>query len=158
MRRISRSRAASAGGSSAEHELDLLLAEPAQHLDVLSQRPAEAVLLEVGRPQLEDERAELVERLSRQHLQLCDSVARRSGVALEHGRRGLRFEHEPEQLLADGVVEIERQPVSLGDDRELPRLLVQAGVRDRDRRMRGQEADQLLVLAVKSGPSSFSVR
>ena len=45
-------------------------AEPAQQLDVLAQRSAQAVLLEVRRAQLEDERAELVERLLRQRLQL----------------------------------------------------------------------------------------
>ena len=42
----------------------------AQHLDVLAQRAAQAVALEVGRAQLEDQRAQLVERLARQRLQL----------------------------------------------------------------------------------------
>ena len=124
-----------------------LLPEPAQQLDVLAQRPAEPVLLEVGRPQLEDERAELLERLLRQDLQLArPDRAPRPGRARAPSPAASALEHEAEQLLADGVVEVEREAVSLGDDRELPRLLVQARVRDRDRRMRGQQADQLLVL------------
>ena len=43
-------------------------------------------------------------------------------------------------------MEIQREPVALRDDRELARLLVQAGVRDRDRGVRGEQLDQLLVL------------
>ena len=141
-----------------QHELDLLLPQPAQHLDVLPQRPAETILLEVGRPQLEDERAELLERLSRQNLQLRDPIARGGGVALEHRRGSLGFEHQAEQLLADGVMEVERKSVSLGDDRELPRLLVQARVRDRDRRVRGQQPISSSSSSVNSAASSFSVR
>ena len=146
MRRISRSRTASERRFPVEHELDLLLPQPAEHLDVLTQRPTETVLLELGRTQLEDERAELLERLSREYLQLRDSFTGRSGVALEHRPGSFGLQHQAEQLLADGVVEVERQPVPLGDDRELARLLVQPGVRDRDRRMRCEQADQLLVL------------
>ena len=146
MRRISRSRTGVWRRLPVEHELDLLLPQPAEHLDVLSQRSAETVLLELGRTQLEDERAELLERLSREHLQLRDSFTGRGGVALEHRPGSFGLQHQAEQLLADGVVEVERQPVPLGDDGELPRLLVQPGVRDRDRRMRCEQADQLLVL------------
>ena len=43
-------------------------------------------------------------------------------------------------------LQVQRQAVALGRDRELPRLLVQARVRDRDRRMGGEQPDQLLVL------------
>ena len=122
MRSTSRSRAVVGPVGSDTVELDLLVAEPAQHLDVLAQRAGEAVALEVGRPQLEDERAQLVERLPRQRLQPADPLARRRRVAVEQRRRRLGLEHEAEQLLADGVVELEREPVALGDDRELARL------------------------------------
>src|SRR5207253_6870091 len=43
-----------------------------QHLDMLAQCPAEAVPDEVRRPQLEDQRAQLVERLPRDLLELDD--------------------------------------------------------------------------------------
>ena len=69
-----------------------------------------------------------------------------AGSRSSSGRRGLGVEHETEELLADGVVQVESEPVSLGDDRELPGLLVEARVRDRDRRVRGEQLDQLLVL------------
>jgi hypothetical protein len=43
-------------------------------------------------------------------------------------------------------VKVEREPVPLGDDRELPALLVEAGVDDRDRGVSGEHDDQLFVL------------
>ena len=61
-----------AGSSSSSVELDLALLEPPQHLDVLAQRAAEPVALEVGRAQLEDQRAQLLERLLRERPQLRD--------------------------------------------------------------------------------------
>ena len=65
--------------------------QPAQHLDVLAQRAAEAVALEVGRAQLEDQRAQLVERLSRQRLQLRRPArAPRPGRARAASRRPRR--------------------------------------------------------------------
>ena len=46
-------------------------------------------------------------------------------------------------------MQVEREPVPLRDDRELARLLVQACVGDRDRRMGGEQPDQLLVLVAE---------
>ena len=133
--------------------------QPAQHLDVLAQRADEAVALEVRRAQLEDQRAQLLQRLPRQRLQLGDLLARpRPGRARAAVAAASAVEHEAEQLLADGVVEVEREPVALGHDRELAALLVQARVRDRDRRMRGEQLDQLLVLVGEVAAPIFSVR
>ncbi len=151
IRSSSASRALLGGRLGSELQPDLALAVAAQQLDVLAQRPAQTVLREVGRAQLEDERAELIERLLRLSLQLPDVVAGGGWIALEQRPRCLRAQHEPEELLADGVVEIERQPVALGGDRELPRLLVQARVRDRDCGMSGEQPDQLLVLVGEVG-------
>ena len=65
----------------------------------------------------------------------AELLARRLRVAIEQRPGRLRGEQEPEQLLADDVVEVEGEPVPLGHDRELPRPLVEARVRDRDRGM-----------------------
>ncbi len=73
----------------------------------------------------------------------CSRAAAGSRSSSVAGRLGAQ--DEAEQLLADGVVELEREAVALGDDRELAALLVQAGVRDRDRRVRGEQLDQLVV-------------
>ena len=130
-----------------------------EHLDLLAQRALEPVALELGRPQPEDQRAQLVERLARELAQPLDLGARGLGVAVELGRRRLGGQHQAEQLLADDVVELEREPVALGDDRQLPAALVQARVRDRDRGVRREQLDQLLI-ARRRTPArrSFSVR
>src|SRR6266536_5107880 len=138
-----------AGNGVVDVEVDLALLQPAQHVDVLAQRAAQAVPFEVGRTELEHERAQLVERLLRERLQLRNLLARRRRIALEQRRRSLGAEHDAEELLADRVVEVEREPVSLGDDGELPALLVQPGIRDRDRGVRGEQPDQLLVVAAE---------
>src|SRR3954452_3525436 len=88
-------------------ELDLTLLEPAQQLDVLGQRAAEAVALEVGRAQLEDERTQFVACLLRERLELRDLLARRGGITFEQHLRCLGAEHEAEELLTHGVVEVE---------------------------------------------------
>ena len=84
------------------------------------------------RPRISD--AQLVERLASQLAQPLDLRPRRDQVAVHLGGGGLGGEHHAEQLLADHVVELERQAVALGQDRQLAALLVQAGVGDRDRR------------------------
>ena len=125
---------------------DLALLQAAAHFHVLAQRAREAVALEIGRPQLEHERAQLFQRLLCAGLEPGHLLARRRRVALEQRRGGLRVQHEAEQLLTDGVVQIEREPVALGDHRKLAALLVQAGVRDRDRRVSRQQLEHLDVL------------
>ena len=118
---------------------------------MLAERPAEPVELEVERPELEDERAQLLERVLRQRLQPLDLVARRRRIAVEQRAGRLGAEDEAEQLLAHRVVEVEREAVPLGDDGELARLLLEARVRDRDRRMRGEQPDQVVVLVAEVG-------
>ena len=67
-----------------------------------------------------------------------------------------------EQRLRDRVVQLARQPLALLDRRQLAAPLVQAGVLDRDRRVRRERSDQLLVvvreLARRARPSSPSGR
>src|SRR5215211_4071970 len=137
------------GDVAGDRQVDLAAPEPADELDVLSQRAREAVPLEVGGPELEHERAQLVERLLRERLERRHLGARRGRVAVEQRRGRLGPQHETEQLLADRVVEVEREPVPLGGDRQLARALVEARVRDRDRGVRGEESDQLLVLGAE---------
>src|SRR4051794_10468231 len=110
-------------------ELDVDPVQAAHHLDVLAQHAGEAVALEVGRAQLEHEGAQLVERLARELLQPGDLRAGGTGVALavavEQRAGRVRAEHEAEELLADDVVQLEREPVALGEDRQLAAALVQ---------------------------------
>ena len=156
MRSTSRSRPGSAGGSfSIVSSISSPSRRPHQ-LDVLAERPGEPVQLEVERPELEDERAQLLERVLRQRLQPLDLVARRRRIAVEQRAGRLGAEDEAEQLLAHGVVEVEREAVPLGDDRELARLLLEARVRDRDRCVRGEQPDQLVVLVAEVGRARAS--
>ncbi len=111
----------------------------------LRSAPLQAVALELGRSQPEDQRAELVQRLARDELDPLELGPRAVGIRVELRRGGLGAEHQAEQLLADDVVELEREPVALGDDRQLAAALVQPRVRDRDRGVRGEQLDQLLV-------------
>ena len=67
-----------------------------QHLDVLAERAAEAVAVEVGRPQLDDQRAKLVERLARELAEALDLLSRGVGVAVEQRRGGLGGEDDAE--------------------------------------------------------------
>ena len=78
-------------------------------------------------------------------LQLPHPGSRGGRVTFEQRPGCFGVENEAEELLADGVVEVEREPVPLGDDRKLPRPLVETGVGDRDRGVSGEQADQLLV-------------
>ena len=87
MRSTSRSRAGSAGRLvSIVSSISSSSSRPHQ-LDVLAERPGEPVELEVERPQLEDERAQLLERVLRQGLQPLDLVARGGRIAVEQRRR-----------------------------------------------------------------------
>ena len=124
----------------------------------LRSAPHEPVALEVGRAQLEDQRAQLVERLARELAEPLDlrRAPRRGRVEQRRGRLG--GEHEAEELLADDVVQLERQPIALRDDRQLAAALVQPRVGDRDRGVRGEQLDQLLVGVVERRRPSFSVR
>ena len=98
-------------------------------------------------PQLEDQRAQLLHRLARE-LAAARSSSRRAPrrVALEQRRRRLGRERDAEQPLRDRVVQLAREPVALLDDAQLAAALVQARVLDRDRGVRGEQLDQLLVV------------
>jgi len=67
-----------------------------------------------GWAQLEDQRAQLVERAARRFLHLGDLARAARGlvaIAVEERPGGLGGEDQAEQLLAHGVVELEREPV-----------------------------------------------
>ena len=81
--------------------------------------------------------------------------ARRRGVRVELGAGGLGGEHQAEQLLADHVVQLERQAVALGHDRQLSALLVQPRVGDRDRGVRSEQLDQRLIRLGEGGRASL---
>jgi hypothetical protein len=118
-------------------ELDIHVVEATEDVDVLSERTAEAVAIEVGRAQLEDQRAQLVERLAGELLEARHLRPRGVLVLVE------------EELLTDNVVELEREAVSLRERGQLAATLVEAGVGDRDRRVSREQLDQLLVRGVE---------
>ena len=120
-----------------------------EHRDLLAQRARETVLVQVGRTQAEDQRAQLGERLARELAHPFELSAGGIYVAVEQRRGRVGAEVEAEQLLADDVVQLQREPVALGQDRQLPAALVQARVGDRDRCVCGEQLDQLLVELVE---------
>lgn len=67
-------------------------------------------------------------------------------VAVDQSGRGLGRQPQREQLLADRVVQLMGEPGALLGDGELPAALVQPGVGEGDRRMLGEDRQQLLVL------------
>jgi hypothetical protein len=87
-------------------ELDRRRVDAAQDVDVLLQRRDEPVGLEVGRPQLEHERAHLLACLRRQPPHLGQLGTGRLRVAVEQLGRRLGGEREREERLGDGVVAI----------------------------------------------------
>ncbi len=132
-----------------------------QHLRLLAQDPCKTVALELGRPQPQDQRTQLLERLARElahprNLRAGGIVV--GGLAIEQGRGSLGGEDETEQLLAHDVVELECEAVALGDDRELAAAFVQARVGDGDRGVGREQLDQRLVGWVECPEPRFSVR
>src|SRR6201999_3741133 len=127
-------------------ELDRAPGDAAQDVDVLAQDGREALAFKAARPQLEHHRTQLLHRAARQ-LAYARHLARgRIAVALEQRARRLGRQRDAEQPLRDVVVQLAREPVALLHDRELAAALVQARVLDRDRGVRRQQRDQLLVL------------
>ena len=120
---------------------------------------AEPVALELGRPQLEDEVAQLLERLLRELLQparLCTRAA--SGSTSSSPPAASAVSVSANSFWRHHVVQLERQPVALLEDRELAAALVQARVLDRDRGVGGEHLDQLLVGRRELVAPSLSVR
>ena len=73
---------------------------------VRPERVDEAVLLEVARPQLEDQRPHLGEGLALEVAQLGELVRRARRIAVEQQLHGPRHEGHREQRLGDRVVEL----------------------------------------------------
>src|SRR3954469_9515960 len=86
-------------------ELDVDGVERAEDRDVLAQRAGQPVARQGGRAQLEDQRAQLLERLARELLQARDLLAGARLVAVQQRAGRLGGEHEAEELLADDVVQ-----------------------------------------------------
>ena len=78
-------------------ELDVVLPNTTDDLDVLAQRAAEAVALEIRGAQLEDQRAHLVQCLARETGKLGHLHVRLGRVALEEHLCRLRAEEQPEE-------------------------------------------------------------
>ena len=110
MRRTSRSRPRSGGPTAAASivDVDAHAVDAAEHLGLLAQRHGQPVALEVGRAQLVDERAQLVEGLAGERLQPGELRAGLRGlVAVEQRAGRLGGQDEREELLADDVVELD---------------------------------------------------
>ena len=136
-------------GGSLDLEVDLDPVDAGEHLELLAQGAREAVALELGRAEAEDQRAQLVERLAGQLACPLELRAGGVGVAIELRGGGLGGEHHAEQLLADHVVELQGQPVAFGDDRQLAAALVEPRIGDRDRRVRCEQLDHGFVVGVE---------
>ena len=132
-------------GTSRDLQHDRLAGHAPQHLDVLAQHGREPFGLQRAGPQLEDDRAQLLHRAAGELATPAELGRRAVAVAREQRLRRLGRQRDPEQPLGDAVVQLAREPVALLDDAQLARALVQAGVLDRDRRVGGQQLDQLLV-------------
>ena len=113
------------------------------HLEVLGQAGDQPVALEVGRPQLEDQRSQLGE-------DLLEQVRAPVDVA------GLQPEAEAEQRLREGVVQLAGEPVALLEHRQLAAGLVEAAVLDEHRGVVGEVAHEALVVLVN--PPSLLAR
>src|SRR5204863_7705190 len=114
--------------SGVDVEVDLDLVQLPQDLDVLSKRAIEPVPGEVGWAELEDQRPQLVERLASELAGAVDLGAGAGLATVEQRRRRLGGQHEAEQLLADDVVELEGDPVSFREHRQLAASLVEPRV------------------------------
>ena len=111
------------------------------------------------RAQVDDHRAQLLHRLARELADELQLRGRLRGVALEQRVAGFRREHDAEELLRDRVVQLAREPVSLLDDAQLARALVQARVLQRERGVGGERLDERLVGVGELGSApSLSVR
>ncbi len=103
------------------------------HVEVLGQARDQAVALERGRAQLEDQRPQLAEDLLEQRSRAVHVV-------------GLQPEPEPEQRLREGVVELAGEAVALLEHRQLAPGLVQAAVLDEHGGVVGEVAHEPLVV------------
>ena len=132
----------------------------AQHLDVLAQRARQplAPRASAGRSSKISERSSsIASRASSLHaLQLRRAPA--SGRARAACAAASAASTTPNSFWRDRVVQLAREPVALLDDRQLAAALVQPRVLDRDRGVRGEQLDQLLVGVRRTPAPSFSVR
>ena len=135
-----------AGAVAGDVEVDRAAVRAAQDVDVLGERDREALGLERGRAQVDDDRAQLLHRLARELARELELRAGGCDVALEQRAAGLGGEHDAEELLRDRVVQLAREPVALLDDAQLAAALVQARVLDRERGVRGERLDERLVV------------
>ena len=86
------------------------------------ERAHQAVLLQVSRPELEDQRAHLGQGLALQVAQLRQLVARACRILLEEHLDGTRHERHREQRLGDRIVELAREVGALFARRQLTGL------------------------------------
>ena len=141
------------GAVAGDVEVDRAAVRAAQDVDVLGERDREPLGFERGRAQVDDDRAQLLHRLAGEVARELDLRARRRDVAIEQRAAGLGGEHDAEELLRDRVVQLAGEPVALLDDAQLAAALVQPGVLDRERGVRGERLDErLVVVGEAAGP------
>jgi hypothetical protein len=85
------------------------------------ERPDQTVLLEVARPELEDQRAHLGEGLALEIPELGELGPRGLGIAIEEHLDGSRHERHREERLGDRIVQLAREMGALLARRELAR-------------------------------------
>jgi hypothetical protein len=117
-----------------------------QQLGLLAQCGAEPVAGQVGRAQAHHDGAQLVGRLGGELPHGGQVRLGGAGVAGHQGGRRLGRQAQAEQLLGHRVVQLAGDPVAFLHDGQLPAALVQPRVDQRDRRVRRQDAQQLLVV------------
>jgi hypothetical protein len=130
-------------------ELDGHAVDALEHVGLLAQHALEPVALELRRAQPEDERTQLGQRLTSEIAHALELGTCLVGAAVQQRRRRLGGEVEAEELLADDVVELQREAIALRQDRELAAALVEPGIGDGDGGMGGQQLDELLVMGVE---------
>ncbi len=119
---------------------------------MLAQGGEEAVVVEGGGAQGEDEGAQLGGRVPGQLADGVQLLPGPVGVVGEVAQGRARGQADAEQRLGGGVVQLEGDAVALLDDAQLAALLVQPGVLDGEGGVGRQQADQGLVGVGEAGP------
>ena len=118
---------------------------PVEDLHLFAQHGREAVLGQAGGPQLEDGGLQLLGGLAGQGRHLAQERAGGLGVAVEQQVGRLGGEPQAEQPLSDRVVKVVGYAGAFLGDGQLATAGVEPRVGQSDRRVSGQDFDQLLV-------------
>ena len=119
---------------------------PVEQLDLRAQGGDQAVLVQGGGAQLDDERRAVRRRPRRRGGDLLQLGLGAGRVAVDQRGGGLGGQAQGEELLGDRVVQLVGDAVALLGDGQLAAALVEAGVGQGDRGVRGEQAQQFLVV------------